>query len=520
MLQLSEILGRKLGHTSFPNFFFPLVYDKLVDYLENIREDKEFLAYIAEHEVNAEEFSDKIARICANVEKSIHYITDEVNKNLENGKVPYMFNASEVFEMEMDALITKVKDTNAIEDFTFDALETLSDLYNENNVFLTQPYADNFYMLDSNKKLDELVNYFIDEEALDEVSAPRFKDISVVVRQFDLDKPIENKQHREWLIKDPIATREDLQYLTPRELLNHQDIGKVDEGEISIAEDYKKWVLEMPSMPYIAEDVRPQYVQFVDIYGRRFCCDDPTCEASGKITWINNVQICLDNYGRPYAFTAYHDNRMQDEEPNIYGDASNYSCLQTTISMHTHGVLDLFKGILEGDSDGDKEFIERCKSEYNNAKAESIRFFLSNTIITHAVIGGLFRVTQWLNGEKDGIFIREDVQVPRQERKRIKRSKMGSNTESDEPTVTIKTLKIKPTLYVVEADGTERPLKSSELAQHTRRGHWAHYGINGKGLFMGKYIKSMYRKPSTIGKIENGLVIKDYELEGRDSVDV
>jgi hypothetical protein len=37
---------------------------------------------------------------------------------------------------------------------------------------------------------------------------------------------------------------------------------------------------------------------------------------------------------------------------------------------------------------------------------------------------------------------------------------------------------------------------------------------------MGKYIKSMYRKPSTIGKIENGLVIKDYELEGRDSVDV
>ena len=145
---------------------------------------------------------------------------------------------------------------------------------------------------------------------------------------------------------------------------------------------------------------------------------------------------------------------------------------------------------------------------------------MSNTIITHAVIGGLFRVTQWLNGEKDGIFIREDVQVPRQERKRIKRSKMGSNTESDEPTVTIKTLKIKPTLYVVEADGTERPLKSSELAQHTRRGHWAHYGINGKGLFMGKYIKSMYRKPSTIGKIENGLVIKDYELEGRDSVDV
>ena len=52
-----------------------------------------------------------------------------------------------------------------------------------------------------------------------------------------------------------------------------------------------------------------------------------------------------------------------------------------------------------------------------------------------------------------------------------------------------------------------------EIAQHTRRGHWAHYGINGKGLLFGKYEGSYYRKPKTIGKLSNGLVIKDYTLE-------
>ena len=521
MLQLSEILGRDLANTSFPNLYFPAIHDNLVDYLQEMKSNPEFLKTLEEENVNPKEFLQKVSNICTNVERSIHYISEEVNKNVEIGKVPYMFNASEVFEMEIDSLITKVKDNNTKNDLCFDALESLSNLFNEDNVFLTQPYEDNFYMLDSNNKIDELVNYFIDDESLSEVGIPRFKDISVVVRQFDLDKPIENVQHREWVVKDPLALNEDLAHLTPREFLDHPNMGKfVEKGEISIHKNYRDWVLEMPSMPYIAEDVRQQYTQFVDIYGRRFCCDDATCSANGKITWINNIQINLDNYGRPYTFTSFHDNRMSDKERSMYSDAYNYLNQQSTSSTHAHGVLDLYGGILDSQKDSDDEFTKRLRSQHNNAKAESVRFYLSNSIITHAVIGGLFRVTQWLNGEKDGIFVRENISVPRQERKRIKRSKMGLNTESDEPTVTIKTLKVKPSLYVVESDGTERPIRTSELAQHTRRGHWAHYGINGNGLFLGKYVKSMYRKPSTVGKIENGLVIKDYELEGRDSVDV
>jgi len=46
-----------------------------------------------------------------------------------------------------------------------------------------------------------------------------------------------------------------------------------------------------------------------------------------------------------------------------------------------------------------------------------------------------------------------------------------------------------------------------------RRGHWAQYGVNGKGLLFGKYAKSVYRKPSVVGKLANGLIIKDYTLE-------
>ena len=46
-----------------------------------------------------------------------------------------------------------------------------------------------------------------------------------------------------------------------------------------------------------------------------------------------------------------------------------------------------------------------------------------------------------------------------------------------------------------------------------RRGHWAHYGVNGKGLLFGKWARSVYRKPSVVGKLSNGLIIKDYTLE-------
>ena len=78
-----------------------------------------------------------------------------------------------------------------------------------------------------------------------------------------------------------------------------------------------------------------------------------------------------------------------------------------------------------------------------------------------------------------------------------------------------KTLTVKPTIKVVDEDGVERPPRLEEIVSHMRRGHWAHYGVDGKGLLFGKYAKSVFRKPSVVGKLSNGLIIKDYTLESK-----
>ena len=96
------------------------------------------------------------------------------------------------------------------------------------------------------------------------------------------------------------------------------------------------------------------------------------------------------------------------------------------------------------------------------------------------------------------------------ERKRLKKY---NRKRSKKSSITYKTLRVKPSIKVVDESGEERVPKLREIAQHTRRGHWAHYGVNGKGLLFGKYARPVYRKPKTIGKLANGLVLKDYELE-------
>lgn len=511
MLQLSEILSRKIAVTTYGNYWFPKTHDMLQSYLEVLTNKPEFQEYLKLDEVNmnVKEWITLNQQQVAKLNSSIEYAHTEVDLNLKVGKVPYMFNATEIFEMEVENLKKKLMDNGGGENTVFDCQEILSDLFNENNIFLTQPYEDNFYMLDGDEKVNELLEALMDDDGKDTHLAPQFKDISVVVRQFDLDRPIENDQHRWWVVKDNLTKDPAFKNVTPRELFNHPDYDEEFDGDNG---NYKNFVLDMPSMPYIADDVKPKYVQFIDIFGRRMCCDDPTCTASGAITWINNIQICLDNYGRPYAMVSFHDNRRDTKEPTIYN--ADWNQRQNSMSCSSWGMLGVVDTVLEGYPEEEGEYIEEWRHSKKNAEAETVHLYLSNTLITHAVIGGLFRVTQWLNGDNGDIFVKEDVAVDRAERKRIKRSNMGQNTENDEPTVTIKTLKVKPSLYVVEPDGTERKLKASELAQHTRRGHFAHYGINGKGKLFGKYVKSVYRKPTTIGKIENGLVIKDYELEG------
>lgn len=511
MLQLSEILGRKTAVTTYGNFWFPRAYDMLVNYLEVLNSKPEFKSFLQKQDTNIDDWKETTERMVSNIDGGMTYTEKEVGNNLKLGKVPYMFNATEVFEMEMENLKDKIIDNGGAENVVYDLLEICSDLYNENNIFLTQPYGDNFYMLDADSKVEEIINDIIlDEETRADNGVPKFRDISVIVRQFDLDDPIKNDQHRWWVVKDDLAKDPAFKNVPPRELFNHPDYGRDDQT------GYKEFVFEMPSMPYIADDVKPKYIQFVDIFGRRFCCDDLNCNANGAITWINNVQICLDNYGRPYSLVSYHDIRDSDDEINVYNN--KYTQAQASMSAASHSMFRTSKACFEGAEQG--EYTDEWKRVVKNAEAESVHMYLSTLVITHAVIGGLFRVTQWLNGDNGDVFTKEDTPVERQERKRIKRTEMGKNTKDDEPTLTIKTLKVKPSLYVVEPDGTERKLNPRELAQHTRRGHFRHYGINGKGLLFGKYIKSVYIKPTTVGKIENGLVIKDYELEGRDSVDV
>lgn len=118
------------------------------------------------------------------------------------------------------------------------------------------------------------------------------------------------------------------------------------------------------------------------------------------------------------------------------------------------------------------------------------------------------KVFQWWNSDND-LLEQADIQPLNRWAKKIKKQFKGSN----KPVIKYKTLRVNSKIKVIDGFGVERSPLLREIAQHTRRGHWAHYGINGKGKFFGKYIKSVYRKPKTIGKLDNGLIIKDYTLE-------
>lgn len=118
------------------------------------------------------------------------------------------------------------------------------------------------------------------------------------------------------------------------------------------------------------------------------------------------------------------------------------------------------------------------------------------------------KVFQWWNSDND-LLEQADIQPLNRWAKKIKKQFKGSN----KPVIKYKTLRVNSKIKVIDGFGVERSPLLRELAQHTRRGHWAHYGVNGKGKLFGKYIKSVYRKPKTVGKLDNGLIIKDYTLE-------
>lgn len=118
------------------------------------------------------------------------------------------------------------------------------------------------------------------------------------------------------------------------------------------------------------------------------------------------------------------------------------------------------------------------------------------------------KVFQWWNSDND-LLEQADIKPSNSWNKKMKKQFKGSN----KPSLLYKTLRVNSKIKVIDRFGVERSPQLREIAQHTRRGHWAHYGVNGNGKLFGKYTKSVYRKPKTIGKLANGLIIKDYTLE-------
>ena len=119
----------------------------------------------------------------------------------------------------------------------------------------------------------------------------------------------------------------------------------------------------------------------------------------------------------------------------------------------------------------------------------------------------LEKVFQWWNSDND-ILDETVLETNPSWKKKLKQYRKSDKRAN----LIYKTLTVKPTLKVVD-NGVERSPRLEEIVAHMRRGHWAHYGVNGKGLLFGKYAKSVYRKPSVVGKLANGLIIKDYTLE-------
>jgi len=118
------------------------------------------------------------------------------------------------------------------------------------------------------------------------------------------------------------------------------------------------------------------------------------------------------------------------------------------------------------------------------------------------------KIFQWWNSDND-LLEQADIKPSNRWSKKIRNTYKGKN----KPSLLYKTLQVNSKIKVIDGFGVERSPLLREIAQHTRRGHWAHYGINGNGKLFGKYTKSVYRKPKTIGKLSNGLIIKDYTLE-------
>lgn len=65
---------------------------------------------------------------------------------------------------------------------------------------------------------------------------------------------------------------------------------------------------------------------------------------------------------------------------------------------------------------------------------------------------------------------------------------------------------------VLEREGHVN-IEGLKKALHICRGHFKHYGKDGKGLLFGKHVATIWTPMHTRGSIEEGVVVKDYEVK-------
>ena len=159
------------------------------------------------------------------------------------------------------------------------------------------------------------------------------------------------------------------------------------------------------------------------------------------------------------------------------------------------------------DKHGKPTFAKSTLDESNKASDEEVDI----TSNTQYYLTSCEKVFQWWNSDNDILDVSNVGTTPRWSKGLKKYTKKTGHKTN----LLYKTLTVKPTIKVVDEDGVERPPRLEEIVSHMRRGHWAHYGVDGKGLLFGKYAKSVFRKPSVVGKLSNGLIIKDYTLESK-----
>lgn len=395
--------------------------------------------------------------------------------------LPHIFDISQIFDMNIEEAVSQATE-NVDEDKFYTTvtafLEANEEAYKD-IIFATLPYDRCFFLLSDLETVNAFFrNYNVPNKYADDLWIE--KDLSCLVSQQEMDKPLINPYISMKLMGQKDWSK-DARSVT--EILSQEDIYQED-GELH---HIKKSLL---GDAWDSEEIRPHFLLHIDFFVR---------DVTHGPTYLNTAIISLNNIGKPLGQYLLVD---PDSHDSLYDQFDKYSELVRNDEETSRAIFEGFEKMFGKGAGGENQYV------FNMATQMIFR----ETLLIKMSGWAILKTLMWMNSKND-IMVNEDTAGSRPERKRISRNRKKQG-KSEEPKFSMKTLKIKDTIVVVEADGTERPPNAGELAQHTRRGHWAHYGINGNGLFLGKYVKSMYRKPTTVGKFENGLVIKDYELEG------